>query len=108
MSDCCGIRIKVSGGFPQSLATVLWEPLVASAKGERCRWPLDGLPGLDILAGGELDEESAVQLVGAFQRGGVERAGGPICGSAAQPPLLIRELDREHEVRSWSDLTFAL
>ena len=90
------------------LATAVWQPFEAPVDGERCRRPLDGLPRLDIHAGGELDEKAAVNLVGACPRGGEERTGGPICGPAAQTPPLFCEHYREHEVRSWSDPPFVV
>jgi hypothetical protein len=65
----------------------VWLPLEASAEGERCRRPVDSLPRHVILADGELDEEAAVELVGACPRGGAGIAHGRICGSAAQSHL---------------------
>jgi len=78
------------------------------ADGERCRRPVGSLPRLGILAGGEFDEEAAVELVGACPRGGAEIAGGPICGSAVQSQPPAPETQREHEVRPWSDPPFAV
>src|SRR5258705_7231882 len=83
-------------------------PHEAPADGERCRRPLDSLPRLGILAGGEFDEEAAVKLVGACPRGGAEITGGGICGSAAQSHLPAPESQREHEARPWSDPPFAV
>lgn len=86
----------------------MWQPLETPADSERRRRPLDDLPRLDILAGGELDEEAAVKLVGTCPRGGAEIAGGPVCGSAAQRPLPFRELHRVDKARPWSDPLFAV
>ena len=86
----------------------LWQAREASPNGERRRRPLDDLPRLGIFAGGELDEEAAIEHVGAGPRGGVEIAGGPIPWSAAQRPLSFREQDREHEACPWSEPTFAV
>ena len=68
--------------IPWALATAVWQTHEAPADGERCRRPIDSLPRLGILAGGEFDEEAAVEFVGAGPRGGAEKAGGTICGSA--------------------------
>ena len=76
--------------------------------GERCRRPRDVLPRLDILAGGQLDDEAAIHLAGSLRRGGLERASGPICWSATQAQLSFCELDREQETRSWSDPPFVV
>ncbi len=81
----------------------MWQALEAPADGERCRRPLDSLPRIGILAGGEFDEEATAELVGACPRGGAEIAGGAICGSAAQSHLPAPESQREHEARLWSD-----
>ena len=91
-----------------TLATAVWQAHEAPADGERCWWPLDGLPRLGVFAGGELDEEAAVGLVGACPRGGAEIAGGSICGSAVQSHLPAPETQREHEARSWSNAPFAV
>jgi hypothetical protein len=76
--------------------------------GERCRRPIDGLPRLGIFAGGELDKEATVELVGAYPRDGVEITDGGIRGSAAQSHPLAPETQREHEARPGSDATFAV
>jgi hypothetical protein len=86
----------------------VWRAHEAPADGERCRRPLDGLPRLGILAGGEFDEEAAAELVGACPRGGAEIAGGTICGLAAQSHLPAPKTQREHEARLWSDPPFAV
>ena len=96
------------GGLPWALATAVWHALEAPVDGERCWRPLDDLPRLGIFAGGEFDEEAAVELVGACPRGGAEIAGGTICGSAAQSHLPAPETQREHEVSPWSDPPFAV
>ncbi len=80
----------------------------APADGERCRRPLDSLPRLGILAGGEFDEEAAAEIVGACPRGGAELADTGIRRSAVQSHPPAPETQREHEVRSWSDAPFAV
>ena len=109
------VAALLSAGYRQArwavssaLATALLEPLEAPADGERCRRPVGSLPRLGILAGGEFDEEAAVELIGACSRGGVERTSGRICGSVAQSHLSAPETQREHEVRPWSDAPFAV
>ena len=85
-----------------------WQAREASPDGER-RWrPLNDLPRLGIFAGGKLDQEAAVEHVGAGPRSGLEIAGGTISWSAAQRPLPFREQDREDEACPWSDATFAV
>ena len=46
--------------------------------------------------------------MGIRLRSGAEITGGPICRAAAQLPLLLCELDREHEARTRSDAAFAV
>jgi hypothetical protein len=80
----------------------------APADGERRRRPIGGLLRFGILAGGELDEEAAAELVGSGSRAGAEIAGSTICGSAAQSQMLTPECQREHEACRWSDPPFAV
>ena len=87
---------------------VLWQAREAPTDGERSRRPLDDPPRLSIFASGKFDEEVAVEFVGSCPRGGAEVAGGLIRRSAAQRPLLFRELHREHEARLWSNSPFAV
>jgi hypothetical protein len=44
----------------------------------RCWRPFEGLPRLDVFAGGEFDEEVAAELVGVYRRGGAEIADVPV------------------------------
>ena len=90
------------------LTTAGWQVRETPADGERCRRPLDSLSRFSIFAVGEFDEEAAVELAGACPRGGVERAGGTICGPAIQPHVPAPESQRKHEVRSWTDPPFAV
>lgn len=102
------------------------EPAEAAANGERRGRPLKRLPRLDILAGGELSQEVAAELVSACRRSDAERAGihsidvhrthhAPakrvvIRGSAAQRhgPAPAFQPTREHEARPRSKLPLAV
>ncbi len=101
-------------GLPQKFISLdryrwsLWQAREASPDGKRRRRPFDDLPRLGIFAGGKLDEEAAVEHVGAGARGGLEISGGSISWSAAQRPLPFREQDRKHEACPWTDPTFAV
>ena len=87
---------------------VAWQSLESPADSERCWRPLDDLPRLGILAGGEFDEEASVERAGACLYGVVEIAHGLVCGSAAQRPLPFRQFDGEHEARPRSDPSLAV
>ena len=86
----------------------MWLAHEAPADGERCRRPLNSLPRVGILAGGEFDEEAADELVGAGALAGAEIAAGAICGLAAQSHLPAPQSQREHEARPWCDPAFAV
>ena len=94
------------GNLRGPLATARWQAREAPANGKRRRRPLDSLPRLGILAGGEFDEEAAAEFIGACPRVGAEIAVGTICGSAVQSHLPAPETRRKHEMRHWRDPSF--
>lgn len=69
---------------------------------------IEDLPCHGVLATGELDEEAAIKQVGVRARLGVEITGRTICGPAPQRPQFLRDLDRENETRSLSDVPFPI
>jgi hypothetical protein len=99
---------QLLGDLLGALPTAVWQARKTAADSERCRRPVNELPGLSVFASRQLDEEFAIETIGACPRSGLKIADAADRGSTAQfhPPATEARL--EHEAGSRSDVPFAV